>query len=316
MKTICGIDCSGCEFTDNCKNRESLPTFSCSEEVGEYGRLLYNYVAVSDVHIREKDSRKSVEKFDNFVKRISEFEPDFVLCAGDIGRDYTEFEFATFKEGRLKTGIPWYAVMGNHDVKFTEEQWLDLTGSYSNYTLDLNDDIYIFVSLDYDEYGHVDSLPYEDSLQWLEEQLKKYKGHRIFLTLHFPLVGYSGLRQEQIYGFGEECKQDDEIIRMVRETGNVIMFTGHTHLMFELAEERPDIILYSFEEENCHLVHIPSLGWPINKNNEYPDSKSEFFFVNVYENAVVLEGATNNYLEEMITKDTSYVYTLKVKNSY
>lgn len=292
-----------------------LPTLTGSEEVGEYGKLQYNYVAVSDIHIREKDSknRKSVEKFENFVGKIKEFAPDFVLCAGDIGRDYTDYEFSTFKEGRLSTEIPWYTVTGNHDVMFTEEQWLDLTGSYYNFTLDLNGDIYIFVSLDYHQYGSVDALPYEDSMQWLEEQLKTYKGHRIFLTMHFPPTGYSGLRTDEIYGFEADCTQDDEIIRMIKETGNVIMFTGHTHLMFEVEEDYPEVILYSFEEENCHLVHIPSLGWPIDKTDGYPETDSEFFFVNVYEDAVVLEGANNNYLEKTITKDENRVYTLKVK---
>lgn len=295
----------------------SMPVLTGSDEETEYGKLLYNYAAVSDVHVRETDSknRKSVEKFDNFVAKIGEFEPDFILCAGDIGRDYTEFEFNTFKEGRLKTGLPWYSVTGNHDTKFTEEEWLDLTGSYLNFTLNFEEDIYIFVSLDYHKGGKVNAIPYSTSIDWLEGELKKYKGHRIFLTIHFPPKGYSGLRPNQIYGFEADCTQDEDIVRMVRETGNVIVFTGHTHLMFELEDKYENITVYSFPEENCHLVHIPSLGWPINTNAGYPYMESEFFFVDVYEDAVVLEGARNSYTEENITKYENRVYTLNVENS-
>lgn len=295
----------------------TMPILTGSDEETEHGKLLYNYAAVSDVHVREVDSknRKSVEKFDNFVAKIGEFEPDFILCAGDIGRDYTEFEFNTFKEGRLKTGLPWYSVTGNHDTKFTEEEWLDLTGSYYNFTLNFEDDIYIFVSLDYHKGGKVNAIPYSQSIDWLEGELKKYKGHRIFLTIHFPPTGYSGLRPNQIYGFEESCTQDEDIVRMVRETGNVIVFTGHTHLMFELEDKYENITVYSFPEENCHLVHIPSLGWPINTNAGYPYMESEFFFVNVYEDAVVLEGARNSYVDENITKYENRVFTLDVKNN-
>lgn len=295
----------------------SMPILTGSDEETEHGKLLYNYAAVSDVHVREVDSknRKSVEKFDHFVNKINEFAPDFILCAGDIGRDYTEFEFNTFKEGRLKTGLPWYSVTGNHDTKFTEEEWLDLTGSYLNFTLNFEEDIYIFMSLDYHRGGKVNTIPYSESIDWLEGELKKYKGHRIFLTLHFPPTGYSGLRPNQIYGFEANCTQDEDIVRMIRETGNVIVFTGHSHLMFEVEDKYENITLYSFPEENCHLVHIPSLGWPINKNVAYPPSESEFFFVNVYEDAVVLEGAKNNYLDGNISKYENRVYTLGVKNS-
>lgn len=295
----------------------TMPILTGSDEETENGKLLYNYAAVSDVHVRETDSknRKSNEKFENFVANIGAFEPDFILCAGDIGRDYTEFEFNTFKEGRLKTGLPWYSVTGNHDTKFTEEQWLDLTGSYLNFTVNFEEDIYIFMSLDYHKGGKVNAIPYSTSIDWLEGQLKKYKGHRIFLTIHFPPKGYSGLRPNQIYGFEADCTQDADIVRMVRETGNVIMFTGHTHMTFDWEEKYETINVYSFPEENCHLVHIPSLGWPINTNVDYPSSRSEFFFVNVYEDAVVLEAAKNEHLNGSISKMEEYVYTLKVKNS-
>lgn len=43
--------------------------------------------------------------------------------------------------------------------------------------------------------------------------------------------------------------------------------------------------------------------------------ESQFFFVNVYEDAVVLEGARNSYLDENITKYDNRVYTLEVKNN-
>lgn len=295
----------------------NMPVLSGDDEETSMGKLMYNYVAISDVHVRETDSthnRKSVEKFSSFVGSIGTYKPDFILCAGDIGRDYTEFEYNIFKYGRLYTGLPWYCVTGNHDVKYTEEQWLDLTGSYLNYTIDLDGDIYIFVSLDYHKGGKVDSLPYEDSMEWLEGELKKDKGHRIFLTIHFPPTGYSGLKGNQVYGFEADCTQDDEIVKMIRETGNVILFTGHTHLMFEVEEKDSDVTVYSFPEENCHFVHIPSLGWPIDANAGYSQSESQFFFVNVYEDGVVLEGADNDYVNGTIVKNEKYVYTLRVGN--
>ena len=38
--------------------------------------------------------------------------------------------------------------------------------------------------------------PYKENLTWLKERLVRYQGARIFVFMHYPISGYSGLRDE------------------------------------------------------------------------------------------------------------------------
>ena len=293
---------------------EAIHSISGSGEAEEsvLGDKLYTFAVFADIHQTETDYQGGVTDFTRAMPYVEAKGADFACIAGDLGREGTDPELVIYKNQVATANIPYYACRGNHDAPFTEAHWQECVGTPSNFTFVRDGDVFIFVSPDeHPNYSISGTVPYAGSMAWLKEQLAIYKGARIFLFIHFPPSGYSGLLTGQYYGFTSGSTEDDEIITEVNKTKNVIMFHGHTHFHFGLEEEYNDINVYRFNSSKTALVHVPSCSHCRDESMTAMTELSQGYIVEVYEQGVSLKGidfTTGEYMPD-------YEYLLPIDNN-
>lgn len=270
------------DYVKNCSGASETPI----------GEKLYSFGVLSDIHLRADNYQNGIDDFDRAISYVQQHDVDFVGIAGDLGHANTADELELYKTA-LDTyaSVPFYIVRGNHDVKHTEDAWEQYTGYPSNFDIVHNGDVFLFLSRDIStDMSNTQAEPYTEGLVWVKEQLEKYKGARIFLFIHYPPSGYSGLRDGQYYGFSSASTQDDELISAINQTKNVIVFHGHTHYKLQVEETYDNINIYRFNASKTALIHVPSCAYPRDENSNVVGDLSQGYIVDVYKQGVVLRG--------------------------
>lgn len=253
----------------------------------EFGEKLYSFGVLSDIHISTTTSSAA----DNFESALAMYENmgiDMVCISGDITDSSGIAEMNRFNSICANhPGISVHFCDGNHDKTITDANWQSYFGRARNYELILNDDVFLFMSFDYNFSSS--SSAYTQGLAWVREKLARYKGSRIFLFMHFPPSGYSGLVEGQYYGFSANAQQDDELITLLNTTKNVTVFHGHTHYDFDVQEHSNEVNVYRFNASDVNLIHVPACAYLRDENwgNYYA---GQGWLVNVYEKGFALTG--------------------------
>ena len=262
-------------------------TGSGGESYTELGNFMYRYGVASDVHISTTTSSAA----ENLERAFALFENqgvDFVCISGDITDGSEIGEMNRFNSICADhPDLTIHFCNGNHDKTVTDEDWQAYFGRQRNYELIHNNDVFLFLSLDYNYESS--STSYAQGLEWVKERLSRYKGSRIFLFMHFPPSGYSGLVEGQYYGFSANATIDDELVTLLNTTKNVTVFHGHTHYDFNVQEESDAVNVYRFNASDVNLVHVPACAYLRDENwNTY--YAGQVWLVNVYEKGFVLTG--------------------------
>lgn len=301
-------------------NAQSFPqainSLNVSNEVSDLGVKMYSFGVVSDIHMGyfngSNDFDNAMQYFDGKV--------DFVCCSGDIRSSTYSASDATeliiYKNIIDNYSFPTYTCTGNHDMACSENVWKENTGCDRNFVIEHQNDVFIFASLDIETFSSTSDNPYAQTLVWLEQQLDRYSGCRIFLFMHYPPTSYSGLTSGQYYGFSQSSTEDDTLITLLNRTKNVTMFHGHTHYSFECEGYIDTMNVYRFNNTHVSLIHVPSTAYCKNKDGENETDVSQGYLVDVYENGFVINGV--DFAEEKILEDYTYMFSVKneeIKNS-
>ncbi len=277
------------------------------------GNKLYTFGAISDIHLRPDNYGHGIDDFNRTIPLLQNLGAEFVGIAGDLGYYGNTNELELYKSAldTLAT-VPFHVVRGNHDKPFSDADWQTYTGFAPNHEFVYNGDVFLFVSLDYvnNTTGTVD-VGYAVGLAWLKERLARYKGARIFVFIHFPPTGYSGLADGQYYGWTSTATEDDELVSALLQTKNVIMFTGHTHYRLNVEETYDSINIYRFNNSKAAFIHVPSNSRPRDKDGNTVEQYSEGYIADVYEQGVVVRGV--DFVSGEFMPD--YEYVMSVDNN-
>ncbi|MBU4491087.1 MAG: metallophosphoesterase, partial [Euryarchaeota archaeon] len=155
---------------------------------------IFRFVVIGDTrpHGDNEDPVTQPEEFKDNIRAVNLLRPDFVINVGDLIRGYTNDtdliikEWEDFDHTIKLFKMPFYMVIGNHDVWDEESQRIykerygplyysfDFKGSH-------------FVVLDSEEANAIDSIVGKQ-LAWLEEDLAEHaEADHIFVFLHKPL---------------------------------------------------------------------------------------------------------------------------------
>lgn len=283
---------------------------------------LYSFGIVSDIHISHNVyvAWQPIPKFDNALTLFEEKGCAFCVACGDLtntgfylrtsestaGTEYLdEQQFAKYKEICDKHTIPVYELCGNHEsyygMPITNN--LALLEAYTgkgvlSYTVMQGDDLFILCGQ-----NHGSSVMSDEDFTWLGNTLEANKEKRCFVFVHSHIddnveggVEDSGnpcyARENSIFGYWGAIKRTN-FINLMKQYPNVIVFHGHTHMMFE-AQEHDDQANFS-EENGFKSVHVPSSGAPrkLVSNDgtwEARDSESQGYIVDVYKDCIVCNG--------------------------
>lgn len=283
---------------------------------------LYSFGIVSDLHISHVESVawNPREKFDSALSLLESYGCIFCIACGDLtntglylrtdentsGTEYLdEQQFAKYKEICDRHTMPVYEICGNHEsyygMPITNN--LALLETYTgkgvlSYTVPQGNDLFILCGQPQDT-----TVMSDEDFTWLGETLEANKDKRCFVFVHSHIddnaeggVEDSGnpvfARENSIFGYWGAAKTTN-FLNLMKQYPNVILFHGHTHIMFEAQEFDTDA---NYSEENgFHSVHVPSCGAPrklISKDGTWQaaDSESQGYIVDVYDDCIVLNG--------------------------
>ena len=280
----------------------------------------FKYGLISDLHISEnvEDKHNGYGKVLNAFNFFNSQGLSNIILGGDVATHGTLGEIVRFKE--IKDQFPNITVnccRGNHDTyadcfSLTNyKEYIDENGLY--YEKIINGDIYIFLGLVTESAFEPFSI---ESLDWLENKLETYKNQRVFLFQHV-FIEPTGNACD-LYPFNDGLiTTENSISRRMRDLmskyKNVVHFSGHSHLEFELSKYEPKANCSQRSENMCSRVHIPSVTRPrmlvdindISQGVKTDSTKSYGYLVEVYEDFIILKGY--DFIEGIFLANHQYI---------
>lgn len=132
------------------------------------------------------------------IKEINLLDPDFVVITGDLIMGYTDDRkqlkkmWDNFDQAVAKFTVPYYQVIGNHDVanQVMQDVYLKRYGKRFPLYYSFNHKGCHFIMLNTDLHGEYNKI-INRQLAWLKKDLEANKGARkLFVFMHKPLFKY------------------------------------------------------------------------------------------------------------------------------
>ncbi len=192
-------------FGDDKKNQEEIT-----------GESDFSFIVCGDSHSNEEVYKKIIQK-------ANEEQVDFLVDLGDITRVGAESEFIDFKFLVNSLKIPYYIVIGNHDVLNGDELFNNYFG-YTYYSWDKSGVHFVVLDDVTDENAFS-----EEQLNWLENDLNSYKEKSVFIFVHKP-PKCPFVTSELLKFKGEEADERIERFFNIANKNNVDkIYSGHIH---------------------------------------------------------------------------------------
>lgn len=259
-----------------------------------YGKRLYTFGALSDVHIGQDTAEADFRTSLTYLSANT----DFICVCGDLVHgtyETLDSEISTYISCVNDcANVPVYAIAGNHDggrVPNSETAIETYTGHPLYYSFTQGDDVFIMVG---NRSSTAGSLFTTAELQWLYETLEANRNKRCFLFQHVrPDDGCGnalGIYKTDDWGGTEQTVFES----LLRHYKNIVFFHGHSHLKYQMQEYRDDANLDRLF--GCWSVHIPSISVPRGTLSDVDTTlttyyaESEGYVVDVYENGIHLRG--------------------------
>ncbi|MCC8173637.1 MAG: calcineurin-like phosphoesterase C-terminal domain-containing protein [Odoribacter sp.] len=218
----------------------------------------YTLIAVGDPQPRTDENMEVYQKemipdFKNFIGQVKEEnKPAIGIALGDIVWDNFDL-FPLYKAAVASLGIPFYAVIGNHDHDLNCTDEYESEAVYRKYFgpayygFNMGKTSYIVLdNIVYHGQKKYDEILNERQLEWLKEY-KKYipKGNRICIAMHASLMRYWEEGENRYLTGGTELMD-------LFKGYEVHFMTGHTHLNSNL-EVAPGMIEHNVGQINGNL---------------------------------------------------------------
>lgn len=323
-------------------------------KIADNGEKLYSFGALSDVHFNRYNlsltGDDAMLTFPNALNFFDNLGVSFVGISGDISSDGERDAFEKYNSIASNYDFPVYTCTGNHDVSddYKIENWRELmnTGVYGEtkaegvetapngldfvYAPDeMKGDVFIFLSQQWWDYNSPESRLLDDAqLNWLEENLEKYKNTTVYLFFHTFL---NNPVEGEVLGMGEGnlvnnkghqydlpftngCADEVRFRGLMDEYENVVFFNGHSHWAYDMQELNPNLNIANYNGEYATMVHLSSVSSPrrtsanLDDTTEYYMRSSEGMIVTVYEDSIVftacefLKGEFLSYATYVIEK--------------
>ncbi len=200
------------------------------------------FVQIADTHIAKQNSYsqeilKAAIKDINSIGNIS-----FVVFTGDNIDSSKVENLDTFMKIVKKLKVPYYLVIGNHDVfksnGLSKVQYIERVKSHNwfyrpskpNYVFKKGK--FVFIVLD----GAKETIPgtngyyRKSTLEWFDTQLTKYKKYPVIVFQHFPILPPTEEKSRQVY------KPEDYFAVLNRHDNVIAIVSGHYHMNKEKME--------------------------------------------------------------------------------
>lgn len=180
---------------------------------------------------------------------------DFVMFTGDMINRPKKDQLMTFIKYANFLCVPWYAVLGNHDIAhdntLTKKLYFDILNGH-NPNFHFINSYYSFVpKKGYKVIGLDTIIDYtmtsqgevsEEQLEWLKKELDNSRGDIVLIFTHVPLI-------EPFPSENHRLKNSYEVKLLIKKYDNpIIVCSGHYHAT------------KIFQEHNILYINTPSLA--------------------------------------------------------
>lgn len=193
------------------------------------------FIQVTDFHYT--DSTSGDARLSRLVKSINKTKDlDFVIFTGDNIDSANPKTLTKLLKAFRRINVPYYIEIGNHDCfkagGLSKKDYAKLVTRYSNLNLKnfnyvVKKDDVVFIFLD----GMKEVIPSpngyfkQDTLAWLEKQLKKYEKHPVVIVQHFPIIPQRKTRPS-----GHDLYKVNEYYSVIKPYHNILaIIAGHYH---------------------------------------------------------------------------------------
>ena len=234
------------------------------------------------------DNRNGYQTFSQIIDQINTIEPAFTIDNGDLVYGGEPNKYRLFYETVSKLQVPLYTTLGNHDIRENgRETYTKLFGP-AYYSFDYQNIHFAFLD---SSRGWTEkrAIP-EEQYQWLEKDLEKAQGKRIFVVTHIPPTDPRAKTEPNPYPQMSEAEKTTAI----KQEMSKLSGTSNIDHSFPDKEEakRFEILMTKYKVDTVFMSHIHAY----------------FSFVKDDVRYIISGGAG----AELLTKDT-YYHFMRVK---
>ncbi|BEP29571.1 metallophosphoesterase family protein [Helicovermis profundi] len=132
------------------------------------------------------DNRNGYDTFLKMIDQINAINPLFVIDNGDLVYGGEPNKYRLFYETILNFKVPLYTTLGNHDIRENGRKIYTKLFGPPYYSFDYGDIHFVFLDSSRG-WENKEAIP-KDQYKWLEYDLKKAFGKRIFVVSHIPPI--------------------------------------------------------------------------------------------------------------------------------
>jgi len=176
------------------------------------------YVQPSDIKAIKKDSyvilgdnRDGYDTFQTIITQVNSLKPAFVIDNGDLVFSGKPNQYRLFDNIISKVGTTVCTTLGNHDIRGNGREIYTMLYGPPYYSFDYDEMHYIFLDSSRG-YAEKQAIPDEQYI-WLEKDLKKSRGKKIFVISHVPSTDpRSGLLPNEIEAYTDKVKKEGTFV--------------------------------------------------------------------------------------------------------
>ena len=236
------------------------------------------------------DNRNGYQTFSDIIDQINAVHPAFVIDNGDLVFGGEANRYRLFYETVSKLQVPLYTTLGNHDIRKNGRDIYTLLFGPPCFSFDYQNSHFIFLD---SSRGWVEkrSIP-EEQYQWLEDDLKRNQGKRLFVFTHIPPTDPRANLQPNTY----PDIPGEEKTSVIEDEFNKLSGMNNLDHAFPDKEEakRFEQLMTQYKVDTVFLSHIHSYFSFLKDNVRY-----------------IISGGAG---AELLTKDSYYHY-MRVKTT-
>jgi predicted phosphodiesterase len=166
------------------------------------------------------------EVFEEIIEEVRLFDPDFVICVGDLIEGYTDdtlvlhAQWDTIAENISRLPRAFYYVAGNHDIQNDRDRFIyeTRTGQHRYYSFDHLNSHFIVLDNTMTYWASPQEMD-DEQIEWLRADLEKHDDkENIFVFYHIPT-----------YLYAVENDTTDMLAELFELFDVTTVFTGHHH---------------------------------------------------------------------------------------
>lgn len=172
------------------------------------------------------DNRDGYDTFEQIIEQVNALRPIFVINNGDLVFSGKPNQYRLFDKVVGKFEVPMFTTLGNHDIRGNGRQIYTKLYGPEYFSFDFGDNYFIF--LDSSPAWTQKTAISSEQYTWLENQLNKAKGKKIFVVTHVPPVDpRTGVTKNEIPDLIDKSKNDQGLIEQKLSNYSETMSMNH-----------------------------------------------------------------------------------------